>query len=265
MKLRLTQSRLSFFFASYAFVSALLIFAAVDISAQQLQTFTYDIPQPPVTNAQTPLQNYTFNQGDQVSIEAGGCVQTGGRGKTWKLYVDPSGPNTDRFYHGLIEIPGVTDGLVRINSVLGRTFTVGPVNPPAYLTLGYEDNDYTDNGYYSHDDGTDNQCLNVGDAYVKIHIARPIVGSAGTGSQSTLSNAGTVQPPAGVGSQSTDGDTNTGKQSGGVSGQSTNSNTDTAKPNGGFIQFMSSTAGLLTAVAALITAVAGLVALRSKS
>ena len=34
--------------------------------------------------------------------------------------------------------------------------------------LGYEDDGYGDNGYYSHDNGTGNQCLDVGDAWVTL-------------------------------------------------------------------------------------------------
>ena len=41
-----------------------------------------------------------------------------------------------------------------------------------YLHLGYKDGegDYGDNGYYSHDDGTDDQCKDVGDAWVVLTI-----------------------------------------------------------------------------------------------
>src|SRR5689334_14130347 len=52
-------------------------------------------------------RNIRFQAGDVVTVQAGGCVQTGGSGSTWKRYVDPSGPNSDRLYHGLIYIPGV--------------------------------------------------------------------------------------------------------------------------------------------------------------
>ena len=53
-----------------------------------------------------------------------GCCQTGGHGKTWKRYVDPQGPNSDRLYHGLVWVPGATSGLVRLQGVIGKTFVV---------------------------------------------------------------------------------------------------------------------------------------------
>lgn len=110
----------------------------------------------------------TFLPGDQVTVTAGGCVQTGGFRKTWKRYVNPSGKNSDRFYHGLINLPGVTaqGKLERIVNYVDKTFTVqgGP------LVLGYEDDDYSDNGYNDHDDGTEDQCKHVGAAWVKLHI-----------------------------------------------------------------------------------------------
>ena len=110
--------------------------------------------------------------GDIITVQAGGCVQTGGSGDTWKRYVDPSGSNSDRLYHGLIPIPGVTPGLVRIAGWLNRPLVVPPgCTWGRYLHLGYEDDDYSDNGYDSHDDGTENQCKNVGAAFVTLTIA----------------------------------------------------------------------------------------------
>jgi hypothetical protein len=55
---------------------------------------TLRIEQP---NVKQHITNYTgvgFEPGDRVTISAGGCVQTGGAGKTWKRYVDPQGPNS---------------------------------------------------------------------------------------------------------------------------------------------------------------------------
>ena len=105
-------------------------------------------------------------------MQAGGCVQTGGAGKTWKRYVDPSGPNSDRLYHGLIQIPGVDSDLVHIAGVVNRTVDIpATVNPQnAVLRLGYEDDDYSDNGYWGHDDGTEDQCRGVGNAFVVLTV-----------------------------------------------------------------------------------------------
>src|SRR5438105_9059582 len=63
------------------------------------------IDEPNVTQRLTPYIDIAFQIGDSVTIDAGGCVQTGGIGPTWKRYVNPQGPNSDQLYHGLILIP----------------------------------------------------------------------------------------------------------------------------------------------------------------
>ena len=93
-----------------------------------------------------------------------------------EAYVNPIGPNSDSFYHGLIMLPG-QGGLVRIQDFInnnGGAFTI-PVNVNTYtrdlaLHLGYEDDGYRDNGYYAHDNGTQDQCKGVGPAEVWITI-----------------------------------------------------------------------------------------------
>src|SRR5256885_12486833 len=48
-------------------------------------TEVVDITQPVVTH---PFFNYgIIDPGDKITIDAGGCVQTGGKGLTWKRYV----------------------------------------------------------------------------------------------------------------------------------------------------------------------------------
>jgi hypothetical protein len=118
------------------------------------------IDRPNVKQRSTEYRSITFRPGDTVTLDAGGCVQTGGTGKTWKRYVNPSGPNSDRLYHGLIWIPGATSGLVRVQGVMGRPLQVAPGTAAAqsFLRLGYEDDKYSDNGYWGHDDGTEDQC-----------------------------------------------------------------------------------------------------------
>lgn len=123
------------------------------------------ITEPVVTQPST-LYNFSFLPGDHVTVTAGGCAQTGGSGLTWKRYVDPASDND--LYHGLITIPGATGSLVRLVNVVGRQYTVG--GRGGSLVLGYEDTDYSDNGYWGHDDGTGNQCLNSVNAWVEIVI-----------------------------------------------------------------------------------------------
>jgi hypothetical protein len=123
---------------------------------------TCRIDQPNVTQRSSQYRNVVFRPGDAVVVSAGGCVQTGGVGATWKRYVNPSGPNADHLYHGLINIPGNPPGgaLVRVQTVVGKRLIVPASSPAAsnFLTLGYEDDDYGGNGYSSHDDGTGDQC-----------------------------------------------------------------------------------------------------------
>src|SRR4051812_5663056 len=125
------------------------------------------VHEPIVTQPSATYPTIQFLPGDHVFVDAGGCVQTGGHGATWKRYVNPASDNG--LYHGLINIPGATGGLVQIWTAVGRTFTVG--GSGGSLVLGYEDDGYGDNGYYSHDDGTGNQCKGVGNAWVHIVIS----------------------------------------------------------------------------------------------
>lgn len=124
------------------------------------------ITEPVVTQHETTYP-FAFLPGDHVTVSAGGCVQTGGHGLTWKRYVDPASDND--LYHGLITIPGATSDLARLVNVVGRQYVVG--GRGGSLKLGYEDDGYSDNGYYAHDNGTGNQCLNSVNAYVRILIS----------------------------------------------------------------------------------------------
>ncbi|NEA66761.1 hypothetical protein [Streptomyces sp. SID12488] len=124
------------------------------------------ISEPVVTQRETPY-TFSFLPGDHVTVTAGGCVQTGGRGLTWKRYVDPASDGD--LYHGLITIPGATGDLQRLVDVVGRPYVVG--GRGGSLKLGYEDDGYSDNGYTAHDNGTGNQCLNSVNAFVHIVVS----------------------------------------------------------------------------------------------
>jgi hypothetical protein len=146
----------------------------------------WEIHCPNVKQPATPYKDIFFRNGDLITIEAGGGVQTGGAGKTWKLYVDPRGPNSGKLYHGLIRIPKgpnpsypespTVKGMVRIQDVLKKgqklKFTDAKDDSlePSHLVLGYEDDGYGDNGYWGHDNGTGDQCKGVGPAWIKITI-----------------------------------------------------------------------------------------------
>src|SRR5438105_2273448 len=101
-------------------VPLLLLAAALGSEAAKSQTVSCQasttsanttvcvIHEPVVTAHLTELPGIAFKPGDKVIIGAGGCVQTGGHGATWKRYIDPSGDNADHLYHGLVWIPGGT-------------------------------------------------------------------------------------------------------------------------------------------------------------
>lgn len=157
-------------------------------------TETWRIDEPNVKKKILEFQQIRFQAGDKVRITAGGCVQTGGHGKTWKRYVDPLGPKSDRLYHGMVLIPGAIgnlpandlDRFARILIIKGTTFTVRPITEPRkqHLWLGYEDDHYGDNGYTDQDAGTQGQCR-IGDGWVEhafvfvtiTHGAAPPVGN----------------------------------------------------------------------------------------
>ncbi|MFI5682399.1 hypothetical protein [Streptomyces sp. NPDC051636] len=69
----------------------------------------------------------------------------------------------------MITIPGATGNLARLVDVVGRQLVVG--GRGGSLVLGYQDNNYDDNGYYAHDNGTGDQCLNSVNAFVHIVIS----------------------------------------------------------------------------------------------
>lgn len=153
--------------------------APIALAAPEVKDTTFDvrIDRPGVNTPVTPVPQVQLRPGDVVSVStAGGCVQTGGSGKSWKRYVNPSGPRSDRYYHGLIQVPGVMSTPTRLADILGQSFVVPtsgmPPNP--ILLLGYEDDDFTDNGYWGRDPGTEDQCVGQPDAFVVIKISRKV-------------------------------------------------------------------------------------------
>lgn len=144
----------------------------------QAITIPYHIHNPDVRHHMEPYTNITFQEGDRVYVTATGCVQTGGSGATWKRYVNPLGNNAERLYQGLIWIPGATAGLETIASVIARSPVIVPALPPGadprqmFLRLGYNDDNYDDNGYYAHDDGNPVQCVGLYGVDIDIVIDR---------------------------------------------------------------------------------------------
>jgi hypothetical protein len=136
------------------------------------------IDEPNVSEPSTTYPQIQLNIGEWVYFSAGGCVQTGGKGLTWKRYVGPQGPNSEWLYHGEIFISGAMAALTPMSYFITDDGGSNPMlvsvpgysTRPIYLTLGYTDDDYSDNGYWGHDNGTNDQCKGVGNAWVEIEI-----------------------------------------------------------------------------------------------
>ncbi len=137
----------------------------------------WSIKEPVVTQADTSYSQVAFKPGETFKItDVGGCVQTGGSGRTWKRYVNPSGDNSDHLYHGTIRLPGM-DGSMRIGDFRNANpqgFVI-PANAGGDMSLhlGYEDDGYGDNGYWGHDDGTEDQCKHSVNAFIDFSITQP--------------------------------------------------------------------------------------------
>jgi len=173
-----------------ALLCLLLLVGFTSVAAQETvvkesetaQQVVWRIDQPEVDRPRKDYPKVQFRKYDEVIVTGGGCVHTGGVGKTWKRYIDPSGNNSDRLYHGRISIPGATAELVRISSIEGLHLVVNKFpnhydDAPLPLQLGYEDDDYKKNDYSDHDNGTNNQCAlskdpeaKDGKAFLKISI-----------------------------------------------------------------------------------------------
>jgi len=185
----------------FVFMTALVLMSAVSARSQVLEDergqsvdfkqdgnkFIYTIYSPHVHTPRTNYKNIRFQPGDRVTVQGSGCVQTGGIGDTWKRYVDPFAPDALHLYHGLVGMPYLTrsyvdsltvSGLVRIQRLIGKTYVIPPdrgdSSEPYYLRLGYEDTDYSDNGYDRHDNGTGGQCYRTVGAKVIVTITRDV-------------------------------------------------------------------------------------------
>ncbi len=133
------------------------------------------ISHPEVRQPMTLYPEVVLIQGDVLTVEGLGCVQTGGKSLTWKKFVNPAGPNSDHLYSGLVWVRAVNQNP---DLFPARRFQAGlnqfaiPAGSRAELRVGYEDDNYEDNGYWNPDLGTGNQCQGAGDASVTVRIVR---------------------------------------------------------------------------------------------
>jgi hypothetical protein len=62
-------------------------------------------------------------------------------------------------------------GLTRVQDVGAQRITVPEnIGGDMSLHLGYEDDGYSDNGYWGHDDGTEDQCSGSVNAFIELAI-----------------------------------------------------------------------------------------------
>jgi hypothetical protein len=145
----------------------------IECFSPRASTDVWTITRPNVKSETTSYPNITFRAGDLVHVIAGGCVQSGGSGLTWKRYVNPMDrvKGSDDMYFGTILIPGgFQKG--KIQDAM-KSSPIPVVNDPGSdrsLRLGYADDGYGDNGYWGHDWGWWEQCRESVDAFVVIVI-----------------------------------------------------------------------------------------------
>src|SRR5262249_25052390 len=128
------------------------------------------IDQPFVAGPSFEYHSIVFQPGDEITLTAGGCVQTGGIGSTWKRFVDPTGSNSGfpgGLYWGWVTIPGAffaDDPLRPVTHVPFLEFASGlkhsfiipkldqatDIAQPMDLIIGYTDDNYDDNSYSNH-------------------------------------------------------------------------------------------------------------------
>lgn len=145
----------------------------ISCTTPRANTVVWRIDRPTINSPQTNYPNIRFQQGDLVSVFAGGCAQHGGTGLTWKRYVNPMTPgkNADDSHHGLISVPGFGSlGYIRDAVMVGGIAVLADPGAASSLTLGYTDDGNGDDGYYDHDDGWWEQCNDLPNAWVVIAI-----------------------------------------------------------------------------------------------
>jgi hypothetical protein len=133
------------------------------------------IDRPEVKKANTSYSEIQLRQGDRVRVDAGGCAQTGGRGDTWRLYVDPIGQDSADYFRGMIQLPGM-DRAKTIRQFVseGNNYRITVSQADMSLHLGYQDRpgQFANNGYWGKDPGVADQCKKEGNAWVEVTVYR---------------------------------------------------------------------------------------------
>lgn len=150
---------------------------AVTRLADTSQLTTWRIDRPDIKQEEKQYRQIVFKPGDRVVVQAGGCTRRGG-------FPPPNGPavpylagenlqSGEKIYEGTIYIPGVTPFKTKqdVASAIGTHDIAWTVNDPnMFLTLGFHDNDYSDNNYNDIDDIDSGPCKGLGYAFVQLEI-----------------------------------------------------------------------------------------------
>jgi hypothetical protein len=156
------------------FVDACRNFEEVHLVRSDANGAVWRIDAPNVKQREAIYKQVSFRRGDTVTVSAGGCVQHGGHGKTWTLYLNPQAQHPRPYFYGLIKIPGMPSLMPIRDFLANNQGYVVPNNASGdmFLHLGFEDFRYEDNGYWGHknDNGYNDQCKGVGNAWVQIEI-----------------------------------------------------------------------------------------------
>lgn len=131
----------------------------------------WHINYPSVDRAATEYPIIAWNAGDAITIYATGCAQRNGFGSTWNRYVNPINDDWEptSMYYGTMNVLAVTGfgNYQPLQHWIGEPFVTETAD---HLKLGYLDDDYSDNGYQSHDNGDNGQCANVYGASVDVIV-----------------------------------------------------------------------------------------------
>jgi hypothetical protein len=149
--------------------------AAALLLALPLRADTQTIERPNITQPISTYSDITFRRGDVVHVEAGGCAR---HGRQW----------TDYAPHAVIFVPGAMPKPARIAEVAGRELDVTRTAQPDALQLGYDDTDYSDNGYGART-ANDGPCSGP-DAFVRVSVTHPLA----SGRYAPVAAASAVQP-----------------------------------------------------------------------
>ena len=153
---------------------------------------TWLILDPPFNVPTSSYPQIVIQGGDQVQVTAGGCGQNGGHGSTWYGLLENIGPTTHAWVYSIPNVVGINNrwstqqdpsgqGILFDSLFDNSTQTVGGSGPQGVFSLGFWDDGYPDNGYYSHDNGPNGECQGWYGGWVQVQIVHNASASGNNG------------------------------------------------------------------------------------